>query len=310
MSSSKEVDVPRLHKNLIQMPVSMRAFSLGLRRLYAQDAVSMSDSAASFRKIRDQVRADAAVYSTKVLPLANEVVGNISAYFDNYVALEYDDWVECLDEIIQEVESYEQVCHLLQHMHETIIVSLKQRQDEAEVSIIEMNKLCEEMKAKVDELNAEAEAKKDAAKTWGFVGDVTSVFTGGTSKVIIETTVCNNLRAEAKEKMAQAIAENKNAEIAKSAAKLTKEELMPALENFLRGVQVCNAFFVETKEELHKMSNSANNAADKKREDPDKKMKKEFLTMKKNAKEINDDCKVFFGAISEVIYIKKNINYA
>ena len=38
--------------------------------------------------VRDATRRDAVVYSTKVLPLANTVVTNISLYFDNYLSLD------------------------------------------------------------------------------------------------------------------------------------------------------------------------------------------------------------------------------
>ena len=83
-------DVTTLLQRMLQMPRAMNAFSRGLRSLYAEQAVSGSASAASFRQIRDAVRRDATVYVTMVLPLANSVVINISAYFDNYLSLTYE----------------------------------------------------------------------------------------------------------------------------------------------------------------------------------------------------------------------------
>jgi hypothetical protein len=53
--------------------------------------------------VRDATRRDAVVYSTKVLPLANMVVTNISQYFDNYLTLEHSEWLESLEDIIDEV---------------------------------------------------------------------------------------------------------------------------------------------------------------------------------------------------------------
>ena len=142
-------DVTTLLQRMLQMPRAMNAFSRGLRSLYAEQAVSGSASAASFRQIRDAVRRDATVYVTMVLPLANSVVINISAYFDNYLSLTYEDWVESLEDIIEEVEGYEKACILLTQMHESLMTSLKKREDEAQLSIVEMERLSSQLRSNV-----------------------------------------------------------------------------------------------------------------------------------------------------------------
>ena len=122
-------DVSELNRRMTNMPRQMRTFSLGLRSLYAENAVTGDKSAAKFREVRDATRRDAVVYCAKVLPLANMVITHISEYFDNYLALEFEDWVESLGEIIEEVEGYQRACTLLLQMHENLMTSLKQRQD-------------------------------------------------------------------------------------------------------------------------------------------------------------------------------------
>jgi hypothetical protein len=131
--------VAELHVRMSQMPRQMMEFSRGLRLLFAEYAVSGADKATSFIRIRDAVRQDAEIYSTTVLPLANTVVNNISAYFDNYISLEFEDWAESLEDIIEEVEEYELACEALQHLHKGLMITLKQRQDQAQVT-----QICEE----------------------------------------------------------------------------------------------------------------------------------------------------------------------
>jgi hypothetical protein len=114
---------------MTNMPRQMRTFSLGLRSLYAENAVTGAQSGAKFRDVRDATRRDAVVYCAKVLPLANMVVTHISEYFDNYLALEFEEWFEGIGEIIEEVEGYQRACALLSQMHENLMTALKQRQE-------------------------------------------------------------------------------------------------------------------------------------------------------------------------------------
>jgi hypothetical protein len=193
--------VEELRNCLRQMPLQMREFSRGLRSLYAENAVSGTESMASFRTVRDAVRRDATVYVSKVLPFASTVVLNLSSYFDTYLALDYEDWQECVDDIIQDLEKYENACQLLIQMHESLMTSLKRRQDEAIVSIASMERLSSQLEEKVSELKDQASDKQREANTWRIVGTALAPLTAGVSAALTAIPA-NALEAEARSTMA------------------------------------------------------------------------------------------------------------
>jgi hypothetical protein len=151
MATNQVATLNQLQESIKEMPSQMITFSRGMRSLYAESAVSGAQSMESFRQLRDAVRLEAAVYANQVLPFAHTVVINIIAYFDNYIALDYEDWEECVDEIVDELASYEKSCEILIQMHDSLIVKLKQREDEAVTSIQEMERMSNQLEEKVTE---------------------------------------------------------------------------------------------------------------------------------------------------------------
>lgn len=289
-------DVSELNRRMTNMPRQMRAFSLGLRSLYAENAVSGDQGAAKFREVRDATRRDALVYCAKVLPLANMVVTNISEYFDNYLALEWEEWVASIGDIIEEVEGYERACALLLQMHENIMTSLKQRQDEAAVSIVELERLSAELRGRIRELEAEATASDETARFWSAWGRLLALPTLGLSSFICENGAEGH-RANANRCLSTAVAETRKKEIATRAALITNDVLLPAIKEFLEGLSVCQAFFAETRGELVKMQGQAELAADK---TDTSRTVRHFRLMKKNAGDIAANCKAFWSCIAEV----------
>jgi hypothetical protein len=297
MATGEVASVNELRDSLAKMPQQMMDFSRGLRSLYAENAVSGAANMASFRNVRDAVRRDAAVYVSKVLPFASTVVLNLSSYFDTYLSMEFDDWQEFVGDIIKDLESYENACQLLIQMHEGLMTSLKKRQDEANVSIVAMEKLSSQLEEKVDKLEREAREKQEKSETWRMWGEVLAPVTLGIS-VAVTAAPADNLAAEARSATAQMVAEQENAGVAANAAKMTKEVLIPVVGQFLAGLSVCQAFFAQTRFRLMKMSNSAQTAVDK--QEAGNNIKMYYMMMKKNAVEINASCDHFVGALGEV----------
>merc|ERR1712002_1271450 len=87
------------------LPTNMRILSLSLRALYTTNHVGSSYEYTKFRGLRDAVRRDAAWYTKGILPLAMTAVRHLDDYFDYYAALEYDEWEECLEDILVDVTS-------------------------------------------------------------------------------------------------------------------------------------------------------------------------------------------------------------
>jgi hypothetical protein len=271
----------------------MRAFSRGLRSLYAECAVSETERTTGFCQIREAVRQDAAVYCSKVLPMVAGVVTNLSQYFDNYLSLEFEDWQECLEDIIKEVEHYEVACDILSLLHRKLMTSLKRRKDEAEVFMAELENVSAELKQKVSELEEAARQKEEAANTWSLWGHILAAFTLGISEAVT-VPVALGLKAEARQELATAVALQANVDIEAEAAGLTKRELIPAVSQFLEGLSVWQTFFAVTKVELEKMRRNGNSVLD------GGKQKRFFLIMKNNGRKIDVACQRLLGCIGEV----------
>jgi hypothetical protein len=296
-ASVKELTELRLR--LGKMPQQMRAFSRGLRSLYAENAVSGGQSMDCFRNVRDSVRRDAAVYVSKVLPFASTVVLNLSSYFDTYQALDFEDWQEFVDDIVKDLESYENACQLLIQMHESLMTSLKKRQDEASVSIAAMERLTTELEANVKALEHRAEVKRRQANFWSELGGFLAPFTMGIS-VAIAAVPASAMEDEEQMALRKMVAERENARVTANAAQLTKNVLIPVVGQFLEGLSVCQAFFAQTRFRLIKMSNSAKTAGEKREAGSNGSLRMYYLMMKKNAVEINTSCDHFVGSLAEV----------
>jgi hypothetical protein len=297
MKTGEDASVTELRDRLSRMPHQITTFSRGLRSLYAENAVSGHHSLECYRNVRDAVRCDAAVYVRKVLPFAITVVLNLSSYFDTYQALEFEDWQECIDDIIKNLERDENACQLLIQMHESLMTSLKQRQDEATVSIAKIEELTRQLEGKVAELQRQARDKERKASNWNLFGSILAPFTFGAS-LAVGAVLASELEDEARSALAQMVSEQENARVATKAALMTKNVLIPVVGQFLDGLSVCQAFFAQTRFRLMKMSNSAQTAVDK--QEAGNNIKMYYMMMKKNAVEINASCDHFVGALGEV----------
>ena len=275
------------------MPHQLRTFTRGLRQLYTDHSLCGDDTTAKFIDVRDSVRCDAVIYVSEILPLANFVMLNISEYFDNYLALNFKDWKESLEDIVKEIEGYENGCKYLIQMHESLMTSLKKREDDANVSTIEMEKLSKELEDKMNQLNVQAKTQEKEAQSWDSWGQEWHFYTLGWSTSYARPEVSSR-QADAQKSRDEANAKKTSAEIATHAAHMTKTILIPCITDFLKGVSATQAFFAETKVDLAKMNRKDRDS------DTKVKMMRHFNVMKMNAEDIKKVCKTFFSSIAEV----------
>ena len=283
-----------------EMATSSVAFSRGFRTLYSQHAVCHNESTENFRKIRDAVRQDAAIFAAKVLPLALALVINISAYCENYQFLEYEEWVDSLEGIIKDLEGYEKPCLLLTQMCSSLMTTLKRQQDEAKVSIVDMEELTARLEAKGATLEAEARGHRNSAAAWKFWGDVLAPFTLGISRLVTEPVV-DSRQSAANMTLAVAVAQTAQSEIVRKAARMTGAVLIPAVASILQALSVLQAFFAESRANLGKMSARAQTAAGKRENGGSSSMKREYTFMRKNSGNIVASCNIFIHTVLEVI---------
>ena len=249
------------------------------------------------------MRSDAVIFSKKVLPLSDLVVLNMRGVFDNYAQLEYEDWKECVEEIIEEVQQYEKLCTLLVQLYGDLMTSLKQSQDEASKNIVGIDELNIELNAMMSKLKIEIEEQELMAKEHGRAAEnistwanVLAIPTLGISKLATYNVVernhqaARNASAEAKQGMEKQSDAIKDFEIAKQACFLTKGVLIPCIEEFLGGLSACATFFADTRAELELMGKGGDSAVSK----------RHYKLMSSKAKKIITDCKCWVAAIPEV----------
>jgi len=273
--------VKELGGQLKEMSTDMRIFSLTMRSLYAEKAVGTDhELARRFRELRDKTRDDAMVYLKGILPTSTKFVASISEYFEYYEALEYDEWVDMIKDILEETVGYRGLCEALLKMHEDILVPLKKRKDEANIMVTKFKGLTEEYERQRKELEAAASSKRGWAWALCWIPGV-NLIAGPL------------LSASADSDLAESVAKGKQAQIAEASSITVGTVLIPALENFIDGLRKAAGFFSVMEQELRKFEGKAEKAKD----DPKKLY---YKVMNKEAKDMKSICQIFYAVLPDV----------
>lgn len=273
--------VKELGEQLKEMSIDMRIFSLTMRSLYAEKAVGTNDELAQrFRVLRDKTRADAMVYLKCILPTSTKFIASISEYFEYYEALEYEEWVDMIKDILEETVGYRWLCEAVLKMHEDILVSLKQRKDEANIMVTEFKDIREEYEKQKKELEDAASTKRGWALALCWIP-------------VINMIATPLLSASADSDLAKAVAKSKQAQIAEAASITVGTALIPALEGFIGGLRMAAGFFSVMEQELRKFEGKAEKAKD----DPKKVY---YKVMNKEAKDMKSICQIFYAVLPDV----------
>ena len=224
--------------------------------MFVNQVTNEDEGTRIFLEVREEVRRNAVVYKDKVLPLTEEVIRHIGSFADSFLDLDFDDWVEGLEETIKDMDKAVGFCKILSQMHLTIVEDLKRNEEKAEVGIKIMEKMALEYKEMSKELEKRAQECKESADDKRFWGNVTGVLTLGISTAVLHAQAHGD-DWDAKEKMAHALAKRENAELAVRAADVTKVFIIPAVKDFIEGVEVCSTFLVCSRENLRKMRNNS-----------------------------------------------------
>lgn len=251
----QDQEIMELQNNLAKLPLSMAKFSSMIRSLYSVNKVTGQDQGTkTFIEVRDNTRRNAAVYKDKVLPLTEEVIRHIGFFADSFTDFEYEDWSEGLDDIISDVDKAIGFCEILRQMHLSIIEDLKVNEDKAQIGIVMMERMAKQYQEMCANLNEEAKVLGDTATTKKIWGAVTGAFTLGISTAILAASASNDVE-KANQKFAEALARKENADIAQRAVGITVNCLIPAVQDFIVGMEACSSFLVNNKENLEKMRN-------------------------------------------------------
>jgi len=276
-----EMQVKNFEENFKDLPTNMRILSLSLRSLYTTNHVGSGEEFNRFRELRDGVRRDAAWYTKGILPLALTAVRHLDDYFEYYVALDQDEWEECLDDILIDVTSYKNVCKEVVKLHEPIQQSLKKKESRAKVLVKEFDTLTQRYEEKKRKLEASAENKKKWAVGLSFIP-----FVGQIAGPI--------LSSQASAELAEAAAAQTQSELAVAAIHLVKDTLLTALEKFIAGVDSVAGFFFVMEQNLESIRSRGETA----RGEP---KKLHYKVMRSKARRCLGLCQNFVGMIPAVM---------
>ena len=281
IEKTMENNVEELDASIRGMPEAMRIFSLTMRSLYADKAVGTNDELAKrFRNLRDETRNDAMVYLKGILPVCTKFVSCLSEYFEYYEALDFEEWCDMTAEILEETSGYRQLCETLLQMHEDIMVPLKKRRDSAKIMINEFKDLTEVYQRQSKELEEKAIYKREWARSLLYVP-------------VVNLVACPLFNVSANVDFVESIAKNKQAKITEAASITVAEALIPALEEFMKGLRNAAAFFSVMEQELGKCESKAEKA----KSEPKKLY---YKVMNKQAKGMKSTCQVFYAVLPDV----------
>ena len=275
--------IQTLSNQLDNVPEKMRIFSLSMRSLFTDNAVGTSSSTAQrFRQLRDDTRNDAVVYVKGVLPVVKQCVSDIKGYFEYYIDLTMEEWWDSIADIIEETKAHKEACDALIVIHQDIITELKKREDVAKVLMTEMKDLSAEYEKQAEELRQKADTKN----AWA-IGLALVPFVGAIATPI--------LGAAAQSDLAEAVARAKEANIQVVATAVVRDTLVPALSQFIEGLQDIAGFFEVLHQELETFQSKGEKA-----KDAGEPKRMHYNTMKGKANRIMGGCNGFFAALPAV----------
>ena len=279
---ASENNLVTLKKPLLQMPEYMKIFSLSMRSLYADEAVSKTstDAARKFRKLRDETRQHAVVYLKYILPVTTEFVMVLKDFFATYDALSFEEWREMLPDILDETTSHKDLAQTVVTMHQELMTPLKERQDAAEI-ILKKHKDLQERYEKQSELLA---GSAESSRKWA----IALLFIP-----VVNLIAYPLLRSRAKEDEAKAIAKHAESEIHEAAALVVAKTLIPALTNFVDGLIKAAGFFQTMESELQSMVETTDKSFDTRK-------RLYFMRGKNEAKDLKSLCQAFYAVLPDV----------
>ena len=153
-----------------------------------------------------------------------------------------------LSDILEETIGYRELCQALLQMHEDILVPLKEKEDQARLTIKELKHLKREIERKRKELEEKAGSERSWAVGLAFVP-------------IVNMIVSPLSLAAAEEDLAESVAKGCEAQIQEVAAAVSNT-LIPALKGFISGISRAAGLFSVMEQELKKFEGKAEKSID------------------------------------------------
>ncbi|XP_046841737.1 uncharacterized protein LOC124435831 [Xenia sp. Carnegie-2017] len=237
-------EINLLLNDLENMPDHMKIFCSSLASLFNEtkvssitggnngvpDVVGMFDIAEKFKDIREETTKDAIVYLRANLPIVKEFLLSVRDCLEHYKFLSFENWHTILSHLRSEIEKNEALAQTILKMHEDILITLNKRKQKADAVLFELKELNKEYDEKMRKLNEDFRKKSNLATIMTFVP-------------ILNLIAPRIFANKAKKSFAGAVAAIKNREVNQEAASIVQDNLIPALSNFIKGLEKIAGFF-------------------------------------------------------------------
>ena len=261
----------------------LNIFSDSIAKLFNEFQVTGRDAATKdFVEVRDNTRKQAVVYKEKVLPSTETAMKRIATYIEIYIALTFEQWKDSLDPIMKALREAEIVCEFLRDLHKDIITQLEKNKSQATIGVEQLKKMKTQYQQERDKLVIQADeaaASAESAKSWG--KNLVPVTFG--ISALVGSAIADNHETKREQHLCNAAARDENANIAAKAAALTTTDLIPAIESFIKCLEVFLKFVNLSKTKIERMRDEGDNGA----------QKLFYLTMQKKANDISGLCDNF-----------------
>jgi hypothetical protein len=140
-----------LQKSLNTARVCISSSTELLRKAYTHDPSLNTTETISFRR---RLYSEGLMYGCHVYPNSHELVKAVKSILENYVYLDYADFIECLNEIRRDCLKHSTTAYKAQIKHTYVLENLKQLQDDMEKSANSLKEARQQHEQSVEKISA------------------------------------------------------------------------------------------------------------------------------------------------------------
>ena len=252
------------------MAENMELFSLSMRCLYHDKTITgKTYDEKLFIELRDTTKKDALDYLRDTMPQIKQFITNMQRLFEYYENLEYDEWIEFSDDILEDLKTNQLGCKKLIDVHTQMCVNLENKGKAAQELCARFEELDDEFERAINKkklvqygagMTAGVSTAAIAIVAAPAVGvaapavgvPIAAVLAIGTVVAIYNISDCKQSIRSAvdgwNEKKLRAKKENHLFYVSKTVT----ESLIPAIENFTAGLNAVSRYYMGLEEYLSK----------------------------------------------------------
>ncbi|CAI2190625.1 18383_t:CDS:2, partial [Funneliformis geosporum] len=152
----------KFSKNLHNTANNLKIACMVLRSCYVTNASSVQKFIVLHRKITNYIT----VYNRVILPSASVVVQNIQDFIDTYIALSYDDFKECIENLANSAHKNQEMASYTKLLHQEILANFKNKENNVNIVLKKLEKDTDGKEDLVKAIASEEESKLAIAATF------------------------------------------------------------------------------------------------------------------------------------------------